>query len=93
MQSAGAKVNVEKWDSDSDSDETDDEDLMGEPRRVGVCSGYEYSTPFFTSFWIRWIRIFHVGSCSTPAGCPPPVPSVRTLWSLVCAQRRLHGRR
>jgi len=28
MQSAGAKVNVEKWDSDSDSDETDDEDLM-----------------------------------------------------------------
>ena len=28
MQSAGYKANVEKWDSDSDSDETGEEDLM-----------------------------------------------------------------
>ena len=27
MQSAGYKPKVEKWDSDSDSDETDEEDL------------------------------------------------------------------
>ena len=27
MQSAGYKAKVEKWDTDSDSDETDDEDL------------------------------------------------------------------
>ena len=39
MQSAGAKVNVEKWDSDSDSDETDDEDLMVQRRGVSPCRG------------------------------------------------------
>ena len=68
MQSAGAKVNVEKWDSDSDSDETDDEDLMVQRRGVSPCRGSVVDTSI-----LRLFSPFHLilDTLDTNLSCRP----------------------